>query len=175
MTWQPRFNFLSIRPFRDNILSAILANQVDALAWAAVQAGITETLPPLAAVYTARAVRDEHPICNVLFPGGDPRATDGGDYDENKSLLIEVETIATDQEVLFELTELYVLMIKSVLTEMTDEDLTRGIDRTSREEMLLTIKGERYGERPQYDSENTFVQVGSVIATISYREVERET
>jgi hypothetical protein len=173
MTWLPRFNFLSIKPFRDNIVSEILANQVEALAWAASQSGITGTLPPLANVFIARAVRDEHPICNVLFPGGDPRVTDGGDYDENKSLLIEVETIATDQEALFELTEIYVLMVKSVLTEMTDQDLTRGINMNSREEMLLTVKGERYGERPQYDSENTYVQVGSVIATISYREVER--
>lgn len=173
MTWEPKFQFLSIKPFRENIVNVIRANQVEALAWAAAQAGITETLPPLAGVYTARAVRDKYPICNVLFPGGDPRATNGGDYDENKRLLIEVETIASNLEDLFETTEVYVLMIKSILTEMTEEDLTRGIDSSSRDNILLTVGSELYGERPQYDSENTFTQVGSVIATISYREVER--
>src|ERR1051326_3436107 len=96
--WQPRFNFLSIRPFRDNIVSAILTNQVEALAWAAAQSGITGTLSPLAAAYTARAVRDKYPVMNALVLGSDPLATNGGDYDENKRLLLEIENIGTDSE-----------------------------------------------------------------------------
>lgn len=172
MTWQPRFNFLSIKPFRDNIVSAIMANQVEALAWAAAQSGITATLPPLADAYTAPAVRDKYPVINALVLGSDPQATNSGDYDENKRLLLEVENIASDSEELIERLEPYVLMVRSVVTEMEEEDLTAGFDSHLREGILLTIGSERYGER-QYESENTYVQVGSVIATISYREVER--
>lgn len=150
-----------------------MASQVDALAWAATQSGISGTLPPLADAYTARAVRDKYPVINALVLGNDPEATNGGDYDENKRLLLEVENIGSDSEQLIETLEPYVLMIRSVLTEMTEEDLTAGFDSSKREGILLTVGSERYGER-QYESENTYVQVGSVIVTIQYREVERE-
>lgn len=172
MTWQPRFQFLSIKPFRDNIVSAIMAHQVEALAWAASQSGITETLPPLAAAYTARAVRDKYPVINALVLGGDPQATNSGDYEESKRLLLEVENIGSDSEQLIETLEPYILMVRSVMGEMEEEDLTAGFDSSRREGILVTVGSERYGER-QYESENTYVQVGSVIATISYREVER--
>jgi hypothetical protein len=172
MTWQPKFQFLSIKPFRDNIVSAIMANQVGALAWAAAQSGISATLPPLADAYTARAVRDKYPVINALVLGSDPQATNSGDYDENKRLLLEVENIGSDGEQLIETLEPYVLMVRSVVSEMTEEDLTAGFDSSQREGILITVGSERYGER-QYESENTYVQVGSVIATISYREVER--
>lgn len=149
-----------------------MAHQVEALAWAAAQSGITGTPPPLADAYTARAVRDKYPVINALFLGGDPQATDGGDYDENKRLLLEVETVASDSEQLIETLEPYVLMVRSIVTEMEEEDLTVGLNGNSRDSILVTVGSERYGER-QYESENTYVQVGSVIATISYREVER--
>jgi len=55
---------------------------------------------------------------------------------------------------------------------MDEEALTVGFNNNGREGILITVGSERYGER-QYESENTYVQVGSVIATISYREVER--
>lgn len=149
-----------------------MANQVEALAWAAAQSGISGTLPPLADAYSARAVRDKWPVINALVLGSDPQPTDGGDYDENKRLLLEVETLATDSEQLIETLEPYVLMVRSIVTEMTEEDLTAGLDNHMRDGILMTVGSERYGER-QYESENTYVQVGSVIATISYREVER--
>ena len=173
MTWEPRFNFLSIKPFRQNIVSAIMAHQVEALAWAAAQSGITTTLPPLAAAYTARAVRDKYPVINALVFGSDPQALNSGDYDENKRLLLEVENIGTDSEQLIETLEPYVLMVRSIVCEMTEEDLTAGFNSSEREGILITVGSERYGER-QYESENTYVQVGSVIATISYREVQGE-
>lgn len=172
MTWTPKFQFLSIKPFRDNIVSTIMANQVEALAWAATQSGITETLPPLADAYSARAVRDKYPVINALVLGSDPQATNSGDYDENKRLLLEVETTDVDPDQLIETLEPYVLMVRSVICEMDEEAITQGINTGSRDTILLTVGSERYGER-QYESENTFVQVGSVIATISYREVER--
>jgi len=59
MTWTPRLDFLPIAPFRTNISAAIMEHQVEALAWAAGQCGITTTLPPLVAIYGARAVRDK--------------------------------------------------------------------------------------------------------------------
>jgi len=149
-----------------------MANQVEALAWAASQSGISETLPPLAQAYTARAVRDNYPVINALVLGNDPEATNGGDYDENKRLLLEVECIESDSEQLIETLEPYVLMVRSVVCEMDEEALTVGFNNNGREGILITVGSERYGER-QYESENTYVQVGSVIATISYREVER--
>jgi hypothetical protein len=173
MTWDPKFHFLPVSPFRKNIRAALLTNQVEALAWAASQCGISATPPPLAAVYTARAVRDKYPVANLLVMGSDPQATNGGDYDENKRLLLEVETIENDTERLIEILEPYVLMVRSVVTEMTEEQLTSGVDVGGRDNILLTVGSERYGERPQYDSENTFTQVGSVIATLSYREIAR--
>lgn len=173
MTWTPQFQFLSIKPFRANIVSAIMANQVEALAWAAAQSGITEMLPPLAAAYTARAVRDKYPVINALVLGNDPQATNSGDYDENKRLLLEIECIDSDSEQLIETLEPYVLMVRSVVCQMEEEDLTAGFDCSQqREAILVTVGSERYGDR-EYESENTYVQVGSVIATISYREVER--
>src|SRR5690349_636338 len=161
--WQPRFNFVSIKPFRDNIVNAIMANQVEALVWAAAQSGITATLPPLADAYTARAVRDKYPVMNAIVFGSDPQATNGGDYDENKRLLLEVENIGSDSEQLIETLEPYVLMVRSIVCEMTEEALTAGFDSSRREGILITVGSERYGER-QYESENTYVQVGSVIA-----------
>ena len=149
-----------------------MARQVEALAWAASQSGISGTLPPLADAYTARAVRDKYPVMNALVLGSDPLATNGGDYDENKRLLLEVENIGRDSEQLIEALEPYVLMVRSIVTEMTEEELAAGFDSSHREGILITVGSERYGER-QYESENTYVQVGSVIATISYREVER--
>lgn len=149
-----------------------MANQVEALAWAASQSGILSTLPPLADAYTARAVRDKYPVINALILGSDPEPTNSGDYDENKRLLLEVEQIASDSEVLIETLEPYVLMVRSVICEMEEEQIAAGINTGSRDGILLTVGSERYGER-QYESENTYVQVGSVIATISYREVER--
>lgn len=171
MTWSPRFDFLSVQPFRTNICAAIMAHQVEAMAWAASQCGITATLPPLLAIYTARAVRDKYPVANALTMGGDPRDTDSGDCDESKRLLFEVETLASDGEDLIETLEPYVLMLRSVITEMTEDELTAGMNQ-SRESVLISVGSERYGERT-YESKNKFVQVGSVMATISYREVER--
>jgi hypothetical protein len=171
MIWTPRLNFLSVQPFRTNICAAIMAHQVEALAWAASQCGLAVTLPPLLAIYTARAVRDKYPVANAITMGGDPRDTDSGDCDEAKRLLFEVETIAPDGEDLIETLEPYVLMLRSVITQMTEEDLTAGMNQ-SRESVLITVGSERYGER-SYESKNKFVQVGSIIATISYREVER--
>lgn len=167
MTWEPRLNFLPTAPFRTNIRDAILAHQVEALSWAASQCGISTTLPPLAALYTARAVRDKYPVGNLLVQGSDPAATDGGDYDENKRLLLEVETIDADPDLLIETLEPYVLMLRSIVTEKAD-DIGSGYGGG---DTLITVGSERYGER-QYESENTYVQVGSVIVTISYREVE---
>ncbi len=149
-----------------------MANQVEALAWAASQSGISDTLPPLAAAYTARAVRDSYPVINALVMGNDPQASNGGDYDENKRLLLEVECIEVDPDLLIETVEPYILMIRSIVAEMSEEALTVGLDSSQREAILVTVGSERYGPR-QYESENTYVQVGSVIATISYREVER--
>ena len=79
--------------------------------------------------------------------------------------------LASDGENLIHLLEAYVLMGRSIITEMTEEELTAGLNQ-SREGILVTVGSERYGERA-YESKNKFVQVGSVIATISYREVER--
>lgn len=149
-----------------------MANQVEALAWAATQSGISGTLPPLAQAYTARAVRDKYPVINALVTGNDPEATNSGDYDENKRLLLEVECIDSGSEQLIETLEPYVLMVRSVVAEMEEEALTAGFASNMRESVLITVGSERYGER-QYESENTYVQVGSVIATIQYREVER--
>ena len=149
-----------------------MANHVEALAWAASQSGVSGTLPPLADSYTARAVRDKYPVINALILGSDPQATNSGDYDENKRLLLEVENIGSDSEQLIEALEPYILMVRSVLCEMDEGDLTAGLDSHLRDGILITVGSERYGER-QYESENTYVQVGSVIATISYREVER--
>ena len=171
MTWTPRFDFLPSSPFVTNISAAIMAHQVEALAWAATQCGITATLPPLLAIYDARAVRDKYPVANVLIMGSDPRETNSGDCDESKRLLIEFEMLASDGENLIHLLEAYVLMGRSIITEMTEEELTTGLSQ-SREGILVTVGSERYGERA-YESKNKFVQVGSIIATISYREVER--
>lgn len=172
MVWTPRFAFLPISPFRANICAAIMVHQVEALAWSAAQCGITETLPPILAIYTARAVRDKYPVANALIMGSDPRDTDAGDCDESKRLLFEFEMLASDGEDLIEILEAYVLMGRSVITQMTDEDLMAGLN-SDRENVLVTVGSERYGER-HWESKNKFVQVGSIIATISYREVERE-
>lgn len=171
MTWTPRFDFLPVSPFRTNICAAIMARQVDALAWAAAQCGITATLDPLLAIYSARAVRDKYPVANALIMGSDPRDTDGGDCDESKRLLFEFEMLASDGEDLIETLEAYVLMGRSVITEMTESELTAGLS-SDREGVLVTVGSERYGER-HWESKSKFVQVGSIIATISYREVER--
>lgn len=168
MTWTPTFEFLSIAPFRANIRAAIEDKIEAALAWAAP--GVE--LPPFAGIYASRAVRDEYPVLNLLALGGDPLPTDGGDYVENKRLLLEVETINTDGEDLVETLECYVRAVRSIVTEMTEEELTANIDTRSRERIMVTVGSERYGER-EVESENSYLQVGSVIATISYLELER--
>jgi hypothetical protein len=54
---------------------------------------------------------------------------------------------------------------------MPEEELTAGIDTSTRGDFRWTVGTERFGER-DYDSENTYVQVSSQVLTIEYTEAD---
>lgn len=170
MIWAPRYQFLSMRPFRDNVQREFDRNFAAALFLASPTAD--PPLPGLQGIYNTRGVRDKWPIANLLTLGGDSELLDGGDYDESKRLLIEIETLAEDDQDLIEVLEPYVLAARTVVASMSPGSLLRGISG-SRDEVVVAVGSERYGER-EYETEGLFTRVGSVIATFSYREVEVE-
>ena len=172
--WQPAYQFLSVRQFRDNIKLAVETHTEETLAALEAEGAMPPELdlPPFQGINFDRAVREAYPVLNILTLGGDPELNASGNYEEDKGILLEVEQIADDKDDLIETLEPYVLVVRSIVASMTEAEISRGIDTESRSDFLIAVGSERYGER-RYESENTYVRVGSVIAKISYLEVER--
>jgi hypothetical protein len=174
MSWEPRFDFLPQTRFRANVKAFVEENIEAALRWAEAQAGWEgEELPAFAGVYNSRAVREEHPVLNLLPLGSDPEETDDEDWEERKRLLVEVENFGRDPDDLFAELEIYNLALRSLLTEMPEARLWQGIDQATRGDVRWTVGTERFGER-EYEGENASVQVGSQVLTLFYTETEGE-
>lgn len=173
MSWQPKHNFLPLTPFRRNVKEVILRDYAAALAHFAP--GMD--LPNLQGIFTARAVRDLYPVGNLLPLGEDPAIDNDNNSDERKRMLVEVEHFGKDADVLIEELDFYMVAMRSVLTEMSEENLLKDIEVAlpngypMRDDFRWTVGTVRFGER-QYESENSFVQVGSLVLTINYMEVE---
>jgi hypothetical protein len=172
MSHTPRYNYLPFKPFRENLKAVVAADFTEALRWAEAQAGWGgDPLPDLFGVYAARAVRDDYPVLNLLPLASDPEQDDDDDTTERKRLLCEFETIGGDADELLEVLEIYNLALRSLVQQMSDAEWTAGFDMATRGDLQWSIGTERYAER-SYDSENTYVQVGSQVLTIQYTEAE---
>jgi hypothetical protein len=179
MSWEPRHDYLPFKPFRENVKAVILRDMAAAVEWASKeQGGLEESLPVFLGVHSSRAVRPDYPVVNLLPLAGDPEQDDDNTTREKRQILVEVETLDDDSDGLIEQLELYVLAVRSMLTEMSEDDLTANgvIDpddpSPTRGDFRWSVGRERYGERV-YDGENTFVQVGSLVLTIEYDEEEQ--
>jgi hypothetical protein len=169
MTWTPKLDLLPARPFAENLKVALQTFLPDALAWAAGQCGLADPPPTPLEIHFSRAQRAKYPVVNILVPGSDPEWVADGGQEENKHLLVEYETLASDDELLKQVLEASILAIRSIALEMGEPDWWGPIDSTNRGDMEVSVERERYGER-SYDSEKTFLQVGSVVVTITYTE-----
>jgi len=173
MTWSSRYDFLPLAPFRRNLKAVFTRDFAAALEWASEQAGWEgEPLPVLQGMYDARAVRDHYPVANFLLLGADPTVNDDDNVEEQKRVLIEFEDIERDADTLLARLEIYNLAARSVLANMSEEDLLEievEIDAERRSDFRWTWGTERYGDR-EYESENLYVQVGSGIWTLAYFE-----
>lgn len=174
MPWEPQHNFAGSKRVRENLKTFALANFADALKWAQGQcAWEGDDLPPVLDVYGSRAVRARYPVLNLLLTEGNPKETADGDYDEQKKILLEVETTAEDADNLFDALEVYNLAVRSMATEIPADVLFAGVESEARGDFRWVVDGERYGER-RYESEAQYVQVGSQILTYSYAEDKRD-
>jgi hypothetical protein len=174
MSWNPKFKFLPLAPFRRNVQTVIERDMAAALTYFAPTGMV---LPDVQGIFTARAIREMSPVVILLPLGNDPVSDDDNSYDEKKRLLVEVEHFGRDPDILIEELEYYNLALRSILTEMSEADLVGDIPVAlengfrMRDDFRWTIGTERFGER-EYDSENSFVLVASQILTINYMEVE---
>ena len=173
MSWQPKLNLLPLAPFRRNVRAVIERDFASALAHFAPDMELANFM----GIYTARAERDAYPVLNLLPLGNDPAIDDDNASNERKRLLVEAEHFGRDADVLIEELEYYLVALRSVLLEMTEEDLIKYIQvelpngYRYRDDFRWTVGTERFGER-SYESENSFVQVASLILTLEYMEVE---
>lgn len=167
MTWDPRLQLMSVSPFRTAVIVFMEIHMADALEWAANQCELSQTPPLPEGYFESLAVRDKRPVVNVLTGGGDPEPDDDGNEQERKILTIEVERTASDGDDLVKTLEPYMLAIRSMLSEMTDNDWWGTALNVSRGDLDIRVTQERYSGRT-YENEKTFLQVGSVEVVISY-------
>lgn len=140
---------------------------VEALVWAADQCGLATPPPAPVAYHLSMAVRQSRPVVNVLTNGSDPDDDDDGNRSESKQITVEVERTAGDSDELIATLEPYTLAFQSMLLEMDEDDWWQGINRTSRDDLDVSVGKERYSGRT-YQNENVFLQIGSVEVTLTY-------
>jgi len=169
---EARFNYIPNKRLRDNVRAVLLRDMAEALALVAEQASLDESPPALQGVYVARAVRDRHPLCNVLVQGGDPAEDPDGNTQERRRFLVEFETVAPNAEELFETIELYVTAGRIALMSAAEEDFTEQVDAGTRGDWRWSIGVERYGER-EYEAEDLYTVVGSFVLTIEFMEARK--
>jgi hypothetical protein len=162
--WNPKFNIVSAEPFIANLTTVFGRDAVEALAWASP----SPTLRPFQAINTERQASAQWPVLNLLPYGGDPQMShDAARIDEKTRVLVEVETVARGANALSIYLVRYVLAVKSILYEMSVDDLTKDIPKPGRTRPNWDVSTERYGDR-LYEAENLFTKVGSVVLTINY-------
>lgn len=169
MTWDPKLKLLPSKPFKQNLKTALEMFLPDALEWASAQCELPQAPATPEGIFFTRAKRRRYPVLNILLVGGDPVENDDSGEDESKQLLVEYETMSEDQEDLTDEIEASILAVRSIAREMGSPDWWGAIPEESRGDLWVAIGKERYGQR-SYDSEKTFVQVGSVIITVNYTE-----
>ena len=167
MTWEPRLNIQPVTRFRENLIYFMQQHIDDCLIWAADQCGLSTVPPSPEGFFNSMAVRPKRPIVNVLAGGADPEDDEDGNRLEVKRLVIEIERTAGDSDQLITVLEPYTLAFTSMVLEMTDDDWFRNIGNDDRGDLDVTVGRERYSGRT-YETEKTFLQVGSVEVTLIY-------
>jgi hypothetical protein len=166
--WSPKLDLLPVTAFIPNLKAVFERDFARALAYYG-DAG----LRGLQAINTARQVAQQWPVLNLLPYGNDPALNeDAALLDEKPRLLCEWETASRVANSLATDLVTYVTAGRSVLYEMTVDDLTTlaaEIPRGNRAGLYWDVSTERYGER-FYEAEKLYTMVGSVVLTINYSE-----
>ncbi len=163
MAWNPRYNLISVEAFIDNLVTVFERDADEAIAFYQGDA----TLPSFSGnIRTARAAGGPWPALNLLPAGDDPVETDDAALIEGRPrVIVEVETVGRVPGNLARYLIRYVTAVKSILYEMTPDDLRGEIPRAGMALKGKEVTSERYAER-FYESEKLYTQVGSVILTI---------
>lgn len=166
MSWTPKFKLLPVTVFIPK-LQAVFERDFDA---ALAYFSHPDTLRGVQAINTARQLAEQWPVLNLLPAGNDPAMSqDAARLDEKPRLLCEWETASRIPNSLALNLVTYVTAGRSVLYEMSKDDLTSGIEQGRRTGLSWDVSAERYGER-FYEAENKWTMVGSLVLTINYME-----
>lgn len=171
-TWNPKLKLQYVRPVIRNMVDAIRANQVAALAWAAAPA----LLPPADFAWIGRAIHVEprYPYVVVLASkstAAEDAETAGADVEHQ--IIVQIGCTGNDPDALADELFIRVNAVDSILTEMTpaewlepmhpDDERLAGI-------FVLVSSSHDYGAFARSNANQLYEHRCQMTITVRYRE-----